>query len=98
MNVRETAMSAPCPRFGFKVSFRDATPHSGDVNSLVDDIIGFLDQHGLLAQRRGSELIVTREGSQATDSDRRLVIAWADQRPDHARIEVGDLRDIGEAA
>jgi hypothetical protein len=48
--------------------------------------------------RRRSRFVVRREGSQATEADRRLVLAWAAERGDVADISVSELVDLNPAS
>jgi hypothetical protein len=92
-------MSAPCPTFGFVVR---AAPRSGsdaDKKMLNDDLVAYLETHGLCAShgRRALEYSISREGSQATNADRELVLAWADKWMPVADIDVSDLVDLSES-
>jgi uncharacterized protein YggL (DUF469 family) len=93
-------MSAPCPALGFviTVALRSSTGEA-DIDALVDDLIDFLESHGLQTGGAGDrtfEFVVNREGGQATDADRALVRDWAARWADHAEIRVGDIVDLGD--
>ena len=90
-------MSAPCPTLAFSVTLTLSDDISdSERDALIRDLVALLDRHGLSGARRGrgTELVVRREGSQATDADRALVRAWADRRADRLGVAVGDLRDL----
>jgi uncharacterized protein YggL (DUF469 family) len=96
-------MSAPCPLFGFRVLI-SLSPQGSEANvaSIADDLARLLEANDLIAERRtvrdgGLEYLVTREGSQATDSDRTLIRAWAEQWRTRATVQIGDLIDLAEA-
>ena len=93
-------MSAPCPALGFNIT---VAPRSNmgeaDVDALVDDLIDFLESHGLQtdgARDTALEFAINREGSQATDADRALVREWAARWSDDAEIRVGDIVDLSD--
>ena len=93
-------MSAPCPALGFVITVA-LRPSAGeaDIDALVDDLIDFLESHGLQTGGAGDttlEFVVNREGSQATDADRALVREWAARWSDHAEISVGDIVDLSD--
>ena len=93
-------MSAPCPIFGFVVAarLRDASTVA-DSDSLVDDLIDVLESNDLMTNtgaHRRLEYLVSREGGQATQADRELVLAWAERWSAIAEIRVSDLIDLQE--
>jgi uncharacterized protein YggL (DUF469 family) len=93
-------MSAPCPIFGFviRVRFRDASTEA-DSHCVVDDLRRVLDSNDLVASRgaNGLEFVISREGSQTTQSDRELVFEWAERWKSIAEIDVSDLIDLQSA-
>jgi uncharacterized protein YggL (DUF469 family) len=93
-------MSAPCPALGFvvTVALRSNTGEA-DIDALVDDLIDYLESHGLQTGGAGDrtlEFVVNREAGQATDADRSLVRDWATRWADHAEIKVGDIVDLSD--
>jgi uncharacterized protein YggL (DUF469 family) len=93
-------MSAPCPNFGFVVTARlRGAGGDADANALADDLIRVLESNELVTDRgvdRHLEYVVSREGSQATQADRELVLDWAERWRSIAEIEVSDLIDLKE--
>ena len=90
-------MSAPCPILGFVVTARLRSTDTGaDSESLHDSLIEVLESNGLMADRgdRRLEYVVSREGSQATQADRELVLEWAKRWNQIAAIEVSDIIDL----
>lgn len=86
-------MSAPCPILGFIVTI--ALPDDGV--AAVRDLVDVLEAHGLTARHgvgQVIELVVHREGSQATDADRAIVRDWAARWSGRATVTVGDLIDL----
>ena len=95
-------LSAPCPILGFTVLI--------ELHDSVDDARGealrsalaeLLETNGLTMEgggRRRSRFVVRREGSQATEADRRLVTAWSAERSDVAGISVSELMDLNPAS
>jgi len=79
-------LSAPCPLFGFRVTFRS---HS----DLTESLAALLEARGLIAESDRASLIVSSEAGQATESDRQAVLEWAREHP-AATIEVGPLGDL----
>lgn len=91
-------MSAPCPTFGFIVTIapRDDVSET-ERAALVRELADTLEPHGLSIERGTGgviELVVYRDGAQATDADRDLVRPWADRWADRASIVIGDLIDL----
>ena len=88
-------MSAPCPTFGFIVRILSHGPR-GDNAGIRDELNRMLDANGLVGSAgvRAGELIVTRDGSPATDADRQQVMAWATSRDVH--IDVSDIVDLSD--
>ena len=95
-------MSAPCPLFGFRVLISLSQQGSdANVATIADDLARLLEANDLIAERRrgrdgGLEYVVTREGSQATDTDRTLIRAWAERWLTRATVQIGDLIDLAE--
>jgi uncharacterized protein YggL (DUF469 family) len=93
-------MSAPCPALGFNITIAlRSTMGEADIDTLVDDLIDFLESHGLQAGGTGDttlEFAVNREGGQATDADRALVRDWAARWSDDAEISVGEIVDLSD--
>lgn len=91
-------VSAPCPIFGFVFTARlRATSTEAESKSLVDDLMNVLESNGLVtggSPARNLEFVISREGSQATHSDRELVLEWAERWSWIADIEVSDLIDL----
>ena len=90
-------MSAPCPTFGFIVY--GASDH--DASGLCNELAARLADTGLVvdhaaghAAGRASALVVTREGSQATESDRQLVLELLNAFPNAAAVKVSELVDL----
>lgn len=87
-------MSAPCPIFGF-VLYARLLDSSADVGALRASLAEFLDANGLDLTSSGAvDCVVTREGSQTTNSDRELVLEWAARWAHVATIDVSDLIDL----
>jgi uncharacterized protein YggL (DUF469 family) len=83
---------------GFTVTIapRDATSPD-ERRRIVDSLIDALERHDLTGAVRGTgavEVVVRRDGSQATDADRELVQAWAADWSGRAVIAVGDIVDL----
>ncbi|HEY9226339.1 MAG TPA: 50S ribosome-binding protein YggL [Gemmatimonadaceae bacterium] len=96
-------MSAPCPLFGFVVSIR-LRPETTELDAdlLADQLIDLLEANSLTTEGGGLdrhlEFVVNREGAQATQSDRELILTWAERWREKAAIAVGDLVDRNEVA
>lgn len=85
-------MSAPCPTFGFTVRL-----HHENADFLAA-LNALLEEHGLasdVVSRAPLTLAVSREGTQATDTDRALIIAWAARRAE-IPVSVSELFDLQE--
>lgn len=90
-------MSAPCPDFGFVVTIRSAASRSP---AIVADLLSVLEEHALSGDVRGigtQEVVVRREGTQATHADREVVRAWADPWIGVATISIGDIVDLDDS-
>ena len=94
-------MSAPCPTFGFVVTFETrpglpATAH----DELLDAWIEFLEARGLQCGGGGEtrhEFAVTSEAGQATNEDRVAAEAWLAAHDDVVRWTVSELHDLSHA-
>ncbi len=93
-------MSAACPQFGFDVLLEPAK--GADVTALhVLFLESAIEGDGLAAEASAAapgRFTITRDGGQATDSDRQTVARWAAGQPDIARCDVGPLVDLGPSA
>jgi hypothetical protein len=86
-------MSAPCPRFGFIVQ----AAMGQDASTLGRALKERLAPTGLAVNEtdgRAPAIVITREGSQATESDRQLVIALLGGDLDADGATVSDLVDL----
>lgn len=86
-------MSAPCPMFGFLVR----APSDWDAGALRRGLSERLASAGLVIDERRTRadaIVITREGSQATESDRQLVIALLSDELNAAGATVSDLVDL----
>lgn len=95
-------MSAPCPILGFivTIAFR-GDPSPAERQQVVGSLIERLERHdltGTLRSDREVDVSVRREGSQATDADRALVLAWSAEWTGRAAITVGDVVDLSAGA
>ena len=95
-------MSAACPILGFtvRIGLRESAPESQGA-ALTQSFTELLATHELVASgggRRQLLFIVSREGSQATEAERRLVEDWASGWSDVADIAVSDLVDLSPAS
>lgn len=95
-------MSAPCPVLGFVVqAILHATTTDADADALRDDFVDLLETNDLSTGGGGDrrlEYAVTRDGGQATQADRELVLAWAVRWAHVAQVAVSDLVDLNRAA
>jgi len=95
-------MSAPCPILGFVVvAVRHADTSDSQHDAMVNDLVDTLEANGLMMGRSGDrvlDLAIRREGTQATDADRQLVVAWAARWTGVATITVSELVDLNHAA
>ena len=95
-------MTAPCPMLGFTVTVElrgDAS--AAERREIVASLVGLLERHDLTGTVRGDrviDVVVRRDGSQATDADRALVRAWAAAWTARAAIAVGDVVDLTAGA
>jgi hypothetical protein len=86
-------MSAPCPTFGFIVHV--SPDHDG--TAVHTELAARLADTGLVvssAGTRSSDLVVTRDGTQATESDRQLVIELLSPVVSADAVNVSDLVDL----
>ena len=92
------AVSAPCPTFGFTITIEPRA--TVDFSALADDLRRLARANGLVVTRRGLadprplSFEVTREGSQATQPDRELLLEWAQRWVRVAAIDISDLEDV----
>ncbi len=84
-------MTAACPRFGFIVTSGPTQNASALAHALTER----LTAHGLEvdASHGGTAIVITREGSQATESDRQFVIGVLNELS-AAPATVSDLVDL----
>jgi uncharacterized protein YggL (DUF469 family) len=91
-------MSASCPRLAFAV--QAMLNPACDPAEVFIDFAGFLSLEGMRAEgSRGIQwlLLITREGSQATEADRVLVEEWLTVHGDRVTShDVGRLVDLAE--
>jgi uncharacterized protein YggL (DUF469 family) len=76
-------------------------PSATERQQVVGSLIELLERHDLTGAVRGDrkiDVIVRRDGSQATDADRALVRSWAEQWTARAEIRVGDIVDLTAGA
>jgi len=88
-------MTAPCPAFGFVVRVALRSSH----DAISDHLAELLEKNGLSSRAVGAtagEYVVTRDGTQATNADRELVIEWARRWAGVADVRVSDLIDLHE--
>ena len=84
-------MSAPCPSFGFVVR----TAAGRDADALRRSLTERLAPAGLVVDdRRATSIVIIREGSQATESDRQLVIGLLAGELNAGDATVSDLIDL----
>ena len=82
-------MSAPCPLLGFIVTISPAS------DAIAEGLRSFAEGHGLNAEiRSAGQVIVTSEATQATDADRSVVRAWAEQYRDRAELQLSEIVDL----
>ena len=92
-------MSSACPDYGFEFSFR-ATPEALDDpdDALWHDFNDMIESQGLSAAGglTGTQWhhVISRDGAQATDQDREMLLAWARNRADIVDAAAGLLIDL----
>jgi uncharacterized protein YggL (DUF469 family) len=95
-------MSAPCPILGFTVLVElNESAAESRAEALSQSLTELLAAQGLEASGGGRLqrlLVVSREGSQATEAERQLVESWASDWSDVATITVSDLVDLSTAS
>jgi len=91
-------MTAPCPAFGFVILVEPRA--TVDFTALADDLRRVTQANGLVITRRPRALAfeITREGAQATQADRELLLDWATRWNRVADIAISDLEDMNSAA
>ena len=91
-------MSAPCPALGLRVVVDGrAGVAAPALAAFVADLRRTLEADGLSiapGDGRASTYVVTRDGSQATDADRRLILQWARRWAEIAAVTVSDVVDL----
>ena len=98
-----TAVSAPCPVYGFDVVFRlhDRIGETA-ADALWDAFVAeAIERHGLVVDGRRGRIwrhTIRGEAGQATEADRVAVSEWAAARDELASHEVGPLVDVGQTA
>ena len=94
-------MSAPCPVLGFIVEARLRTvSREADSEFIVEDLLEVLARNGLEIGRgsgRKLQFAISREGTQATQADRELLLAWGKRWDAVAEVDVSDLIDLQNA-
>src|SRR3954471_2944984 len=94
-------MTAPCPALGLIFTATlGAGATEADADALTDDLIDLLEANELVARGGGGQvirLVIYREGGQATDADRQMILEWAREWEDVASIVVTDVVDLNEA-
>ena len=85
-------MTAACPRFGFIIS----TGPTEDRRVLAQALTERLAATGLEVEATdgAASLVITREGSQTTESDRQLVLAILRDELNTTMTKVSDLVDL----
>jgi hypothetical protein len=88
-------MSAPCPILGFVVRVTERSQLSASaVRAILLDAVA---DNGLEVQPMGDRpaaFALTREGSQATEADRQLVIRHLEGKVAPADVHVSDIVDL----
>jgi uncharacterized protein YggL (DUF469 family) len=92
-------MSSACPEYGFEFSFRATVAAPDDwTDALWTDFIAMIESHGLFAGGGATGLqwhhVISRDGAQATDQDRQLLLEWARGRADVTDAVAGPLIDL----
>ena len=95
-------MSAPCPILGFVVvAALRATTAGSQRDAMVDELVATLEENGLVMGGGGDRVLqyeISRDGAQAADADRLLILAWAARWTRVATITVSELVDLNHAA
>jgi hypothetical protein len=94
-------VSAPCPVLGFRVRISvDSTADRTRSDAVERELIALLGSRGLVAASRRPplEIDVTREGGQATEVDRQLVLDWVARSRPGVEVAVSDLTDLNPMA
>jgi uncharacterized protein YggL (DUF469 family) len=93
-------VSAPCPTFGFHLSFTIVAAEAEAVGAAVRaSFLEHVGALGLVAEGASGdrfEFVITGDGTQATDSDRQRLIAWLDGQREIASHRAGPLTDLTE--
>jgi uncharacterized protein YggL (DUF469 family) len=93
-------MSSACPILGFTVML-DLHPSSAEAeaDAIAESLARLLEAQGMTMRGGGAgrrRIEVRREGSQATDADRRLVLDWAAELAHVARVAVSEIVDLSD--
>jgi uncharacterized protein YggL (DUF469 family) len=96
----ESAMSAPCPTFGFIVHLepRADVDRARIIRAFMHEAV---EDRGLRCAGLGArslEYLIAGDAMQATDADRRAVLDWLGARNELSTFSVGPLVDVGSAA
>jgi hypothetical protein len=94
-------MSQPCPHLGLIVSAtRHASASPSLDRALREELLALLEADGLVSDAAAGahEYVVTREGGQVTDADRRLLLDWASRWAHAMSIRVSPVVDLGDDA
>jgi uncharacterized protein YggL (DUF469 family) len=93
-------MSAPCPIFGFELTFRLRSESSeNDRIALWDAFVEQVEARGLCAAGGGDIVwrhVIERDGGQAIDADRQALLAWAESQEQIVDAQAGPLIDLTE--
>lgn len=96
-------MSAPCPVLGFYVRL-DVRSGTETAEELRQSLAELLDSEDLVADERDERddralaWAVHREGAQATEADRQIVIDWSERSAAAGVVTVSDLVDLNPGA
>jgi hypothetical protein len=94
-------VSAPCPRFGFRVRLELAPEvDSAHAHTAFKAFTGFLTSLGLGTRAAGTDRMLSakvwRDGGQAAHQDLVAIRAWIAQRDEFTRVELGDIVDLSD--
>jgi uncharacterized protein YggL (DUF469 family) len=97
------AMSSACPIYGFEFVYHLRDGLSEDASNRVwRSFVETVECHGLSAGGGGDihwRHVITRDGGQATDADRVVLLAWAEACDEITDASAGPLIDLeGEGA
>ena len=97
--IIEGDMSQPCPQLGIILCVaRHASTASSAAAALRDDLFHLLEANGLSASTSSNqrEYVISREGGQATDVDRQLLLEWSARWAQLASIAVSPVTDVSD--